>query len=461
MSLSMGDIWERAETGPICPLKKFDIQVLFPKTQELVKKYGIKYDPELLVPTDDALIDNVYQAGLELLVETGILCTDTDKLIKFEKKEVEDTIKFAPGEVTLGEGKETVIMAHRGIEDKRLPVIWGGPVAVPISEDIAVKAYESYAREPSLDVLWIGTPSEIGGMPVKSGSPLEMRAEKMNVSWAREAFRRAGRPGLPMGGSAAVTPRAAIGACNPEWGYRKSDIIHCYIQPNMKTDYDALSRAEHYQAYGCRIWGGGTTFIGGIVGGPEGAAIAAVAEALATYMVYRADVPFLWTPVAHYAPGMASRKSLWATSLGSAAIARHTTFAHFIPSPYQAYAGPCTDMYLFEIASTTTAFVVCGAHPIQGGGCQGGQTDYFGGPLDTKFLREVAYAATRLNRKQANEIVKAILAKYEVRIKEKNPPTGKKFQECNDRNTLKPTQEYLDLYYKIKKELADLGLELE
>ena len=461
MGLSMWDIWERAETGLICPVKNFEIKVVFRKVQELMKKYGIKYDPESPVPTDDASIDNVYQAGMELLVDTGILCTDTERLIKFEEQEVKDTIRFAPREVTLGEGKDAVVMAHREIEDKRLPVIWGGPVAVPISEDIAVKAYESYAREPSLDVLWVGTPSEVGGVPVKSGSPIEMYAEKMNVAWVREAFRRAGRPGIAMGGSAAVTPRAAIGACNPEWGYRKCDSIHCYLVVNMKTDYDTLSRAEHYHAYGCRIWGGGTTFIGGIAGGPEGAAITAVAEVLATYMIHRADTLLLWTPDAGYAPGMAARKPIWATSLSSAAIARHTNFTYFTPSPYQAYAGPCTDMYLYEIAATTIAFVVCGGHPITGGGCQGGQTDYFGGPLDTRFLRDVAYAATKLNKKKANEIVKAILAKYEDKIIAKDPPIGKKFQECNDLNTLKPTEEYLALYYKVKKELEDLGLEFE
>ena len=89
---------------------------------------------------------------------------------------------------------------------------------------------------------------------------------------------------------------------------------------------------------------------------------------------------------------------------------------------------------------------------------QGAELDYFGSPLDTRFLHDVGYAATRLNRQKANEIVKALLAKYEDRIKAKNPPIGKKFQECNDLKTLKPTKEYLDLYDKVKKELEDLGL---
>jgi methylamine--corrinoid protein Co-methyltransferase len=363
--------------------------------------------------------------------------------------------------VVLGEGKDAVVMVHRDIEDERLPVIWGGPVAVPMSEEIALKAYEAYAREPSLEALWVGTPGEIGGMPAKAGSPFEMYAEKANLAWVREAFRRAGRPGIHISGSAATSPRAAIGACNEEWGYRKCDSIHCYLTVNMKVDYDTLCRAEHYHHYGCLVWGCGTTFIGGLFGGPEGAAIGSVAETLATYMAFRADLPIVWTPDAGYAPGMAARKPMWATSLGQAAITRYTNFVPFDPTPYQAYAGPCTDMYLYEIAASTIAYVVCGAHPDHGGGRQGVATDYFGGPLDTRFLRDVAYAATKLNRGEANEIVKAILARYEDKIEAQNPPLGKTFQECNDLKTLKPTKEYLDLYDKVKKELEGLGLAFE
>ena len=106
MGLTMWDIWERAETGPICPTRKFEIQVFFRKVQELVKKYDIKYDAESVVPTDDTLIDNVYHAGLELLLDVGLLCTDTERLIKFDEQEVNEALKAVPKELTLGQGKD-------------------------------------------------------------------------------------------------------------------------------------------------------------------------------------------------------------------------------------------------------------------------------------------------------------------------------------------------------------------
>jgi len=229
----------------------------------------------------------------------------------------------------------------------------------------------------------------------------------------------------------------------------------------MKTNYESQCRAEHFQDYGIHFYGAGTAFVGGVLGGCEGAAIGSVAETLASYMLFRGDLGGLWTPDVMYPPGMAARKPMWVASLGHAAIARHTNIIPWGCSPYQAYAGPCTDMYLYEIAASTIAQVVCGAHPCHGGGRRGNQLDYFGGPLDARFLRDVAYATTKLNREDANRIVKSILAKYEDRIEAKNPPIGKRFQECNDLETLKPTKEYLALYNKVKKELEGLGLEFE
>lgn len=77
------DFWRRAETGSICPTKKFDLDVFYPQVQKLIQEYDIKYDPDILIPTDDSLINDVFEAGKELLLDVGVLCTDTERIIKF------------------------------------------------------------------------------------------------------------------------------------------------------------------------------------------------------------------------------------------------------------------------------------------------------------------------------------------------------------------------------------------
>lgn len=462
MSLSMFDVWKRAENGPICPLKKFELKVLYPKVKEKIDRFGIAFDTQQVVPIDDDMIDRLWEAGVEVLTDVGVLCTDTERIIHVTRDEIEEQLKFLRPEVTLGEGSDSVTVRHRNIDDPRPPVCIAGPIAVPVSEGIAAAAYEAYAQEAAVEMFFPGAVTTVHGTMASAGSPLEMYAEKTDTARARQAFQNAGRPGVPIWGTCYTTAQGAISACNPDRGFRPSDVVHCYIQPTLKTDYGTLCKSEHFRDYGIRIWGMGTTFIGGLPGSPEGAAVTCIAECLAVYMLYFCDLPAIWTPQAMYGPGMASRESMWATCLSHAALSRHVTAPIIGWTPYQAYAGPCTDMYFYEAAASTVSQVVSGcANASFGGGCQGGKADYFGGPLDSRFLRDVAHATTALDRCAANEVVLALLGRYEDKIKAQNPPTGKRFQECNDLETLTPTDEYVELFHNVKDELAALGLTFE
>jgi methylamine--corrinoid protein Co-methyltransferase len=60
---------------------------------------------------------------------------------------------------------------------------------------------------------------------------------------------------------------------------------------------------------------------------------------------------------------------------------------------------------------------------------------------------------------QANEIVETLVAKYKDSLA--NPPKGKTFQECYDWDSIQPIQEYVELYGRIKDELAGYGLKFK
>jgi methylamine--corrinoid protein Co-methyltransferase len=79
--------------------------------------------------------------------------------------------------------------------------------------------------------------------------------------------------------------------------------------------------------------------------------------------------------------------------------------------------------------------------------------------LECKFNAEVFKKSAGLKRSDVNEIVKKLIPKYEDNLK--NPPKGKSFTECYNIETLKPTQEWLDIYRKVKKEAIDLGIPLD
>ena len=86
--ITIWDVLGRSESGPFIKEEEFDWQVGL-TARKMVQKYGIRYDPEQVVPSDDDLADRVYQASLDLFLELGTYCRDTGRLVKFTRDEVE------------------------------------------------------------------------------------------------------------------------------------------------------------------------------------------------------------------------------------------------------------------------------------------------------------------------------------------------------------------------------------
>jgi len=80
-------------------------------------------------------------------------------------------------------------------------------------------------------------------------------------------------------------------------------------------------------------------------------------------------------------------------------------------------------------------------------------------PMEPKFSAEVALAVAGMRRNDANELAKALLAKYMDKIS--NAPLGMKFQECFNIQRGKPSDKYMELYGKVKKDLSDIGVEFK
>jgi hypothetical protein len=62
-----------------------------------------------------------------------------------------------------------------------------------------------------------------------------------------------------------------------------------------------------------------------------------------------------------------------------------------------------------------------------------------------------------MTREQANELALRLLSKYEGNAA--NAPMGKEYPECYDVATALPTQEHVDMYRRVKDELAGMGIE--
>lgn len=453
--VSLFEICRRAETGPVVRESEFDKRIVPQRIRELVKEYDIRYDPQEPIPTDDSLADDVFEAGKELLLDLGMLCIDTSRRITVSEDEVKEDLRAAPSRLKIGRGAQAIEIVPRGVEERSHPWLISPPSGIPISEDLAVKIYLSMAKEPLIEGLNTGTIPRIGGLRVRMGTPLEIFASRYEFTAAREALRLGGKPGLPLlGGMTGVSASASIAAAMPG-AMRKGDVHFVGTIPELKINYNILSKIGHLLGYGIYVHSGGTPVLGGIAGGPEGTAIALVANTIAGNVILQGAI--CGGSAVDILTGVTTtRKCLWINNLRAIAISRNT---HLLGGTGDfAAAGPCTEMLLYEGAAACMGFTVSGWESYIGPlASVGGKENYTTG-LEFRLACEVAYASAGMKRKDANDIVRVLLAKYEDRIRK--PPPGKSFSECYDVNTVKPTEEWLNIYDKINKVLLDLGIPL-
>jgi methylamine--corrinoid protein Co-methyltransferase len=446
-------VFERATKGPYCKATEFD-SIITTKTMALAREYDIKYDSKNLVPTDNTLIDDVYQAGFDLFCDLGALCLDTSRRIIFSENEVKEVLRYLPVEVNVGRGRDSRVVRKRSVEDRNPPMILGGPTGTLVSEgELYVKNEQSIAQEPVVDAFQAGSLQTIRGERILNGSPLEILAARSAILWAHEALQRAGRPGLHIADDASgLTSQAKICACDPERGIRPTDGILVSQMNEMKVDYDHLSMSAFLLEYGASIYNLMTPIIGGYAPGPEGLAIVTIAEHLVGAVVYQA----LFHHMSHTHIKFlnnANRWGLWAEAVVGQALARNTNILSF-EDCYCAH-GPSTKELLYEVACNSMVSSVAGMQ-TEGVGATGGKVPDHNTGLEVRLLGEVAHATAGMKRENVNELLQKLMPKFEEKLI--NPDRGKPFRECYDLKTIEPLPEWSGMYNEVRNELQELGI---
>ncbi|MGY5855137.1 MAG: monomethylamine:corrinoid methyltransferase [Candidatus Thorarchaeota archaeon] len=451
------EIAKRALDGKPMLEKEYDLRVFSPRVRELVKEYGISYDSDVLVPSDDGLADSIFKAAIDLISDVGVYCKDTERVIAFEEKEVRNELKTSFDHAVFGEGMEQRTLLPRKPESKQKPWIFAGAGGVTVSdESIFMRLVENYARRiPIANAITTPCLLSVDGATIRARSPLEIEGSIRTVVLGREALRRAGRPGLPImnGIGTAESAIALASGSHPDFGLRKTDGYMVAELAELKTDLDLLNRVALLQSLNVPIAGIYGPIYGGFAGGAEGTAVTSAAFHIQGILTYGAS----WTlcfPIHVKYTSSSTPELIWVASAYAQAVTRNTT----VPALYYNYtaAGPCTEMVLHEFAAEFIAGVSSGASIETGGVAKGKYFDYLT-PIEPMFASEVAYASAGLKRTDANEIAKKLVSKFKDKIPD--PPKGKKFQECCDPLTGEPSKECFDIYNKVKKEVTDLGIE--
>ncbi len=369
-------------------------------------------------------------------------------------EEVKEAILEAPGPCWFGEGHERKLFNPRKPDDPTPPwchVSVGTPMS---SDELAFRVMEGAARIHELDIINIPSISHLRDIPITSGSPVEILASIQLLSLARQAFRQSGRPGIPIW-NIIPTSASALGmfaVSHPALGGRLTDGYLAGFISEMKIDFAALNKVAFLSSLGAVIVGESGPVLGGYCGGPEGVAVTNTAYAIGGVLVLKAKAQTL-LPVDMNLRCTTTRGVLWATGASSQAISRNLSYP-FINSGYSV-GGPMTKSYLYETAAYLLTAISSGASSAKCVAARAVVVDHHT-PLEFKFSAEVLRAASKLNRMEANEIVRNLLKIYED-----NLPTaseGKRYQDCFDVASGLPNTEYLEFYNEMKSELFQMGI---
>lgn len=194
-ALTITDVYDRFVKGKKVKAEDWDYKVIPENLTALKQKYNLSFGKDI-IPEDKEVKENLFNAGLEMLVTTGFYCQDLGRVMHVTEEEVWEGIKKTPTKLILGEGKDIARFYPRHGNASVKPIIQGGPTGSPISEDVFVQVMQSYAQEGVVDTLVNGVMTTIEGHPAKTRTPYEIRATMAELRATKEARVRAGRPGL-------------------------------------------------------------------------------------------------------------------------------------------------------------------------------------------------------------------------------------------------------------------------
>lgn len=452
------EILDRTQSGPVVSEKEWNTKIVPRGIMEKLKEHGLTKtcDSSNPINVDDSLADEFYKAGFEFAVETGMLCTNTQRVIRFSEEELKEALKAAPRELTLGEGLDRFTMRARRPEDKTTP-IFAATLGISITEELWIPLMIGVAQNREIDMLEGPALETVYGRPLKSGTPYETLAGNLQAKMHQEVIRRAGRPGIPAGCViTSPTEYGQFGGYGVVGGYKPTDVAIVLFPSELKTNYSCLQKVVQAINVGGMIRTCSWAMVGGYSGPPEGNVVSAISFFLLERPIHQAVYGGCGVYDMRYF-GNTGREALWANSVVFQGVGRNT---HLLTeSIINQTAGPCTDQLLYESSVGLMDVSVSSASMSIGPRSAAGKYTDHVSPLEAKFCAEVFKACAGMKRSEANEIAKAIIPKYEDKLY--NPPKGKKFTECYDLKTLKPTKEWQEIYNRVKREIIDLGIPVE
>jgi len=238
-------------------------------------------------------------------------------------------------------------------------------------------------------------------------------------------------------------------------GHRICDPHECSQLNELKIDMTGLNMLSGWTTNGDTIMVEQMPIFGGYCGGKEETAICDVATTLASFGLFSANF-HLDGPIHIRWGTTTNRESLQIAAHACAAIDANTDL--LLANQYYPMAGPCTEMCLLETAAQAINDTGSGRELLSGSAAAKGVVQDKTTGMEARIMGEAAKAAAGKKVSDLNAIIETLVSGYEGNYN--NAPAGKTFQECYNVKTVKPTDEYMEVYDKAAVALCEAGLDI-
>jgi methylamine--corrinoid protein Co-methyltransferase len=441
-------LWEaihRSSTGRIMTEEKFETEFFPTILEDVRKKHQIEWNPDEPVMTDPGMADAVFQAGLEYLLETGLYCKDTRRIIQFTKEEILEAVATARRRITLGSGREAITLAPRAPGDEQHPYTWFPAGALTKK----VELYKCHAmaamQEPTCDgvipipLLGIGELKNVLDTPAQTVvCQAEARAMNEAAAWA-------GKPGLFLGiPMSATTPLAMMSTFGPGMYNKENCTLPVQILQDMRVNYDRFNLAFFADQHGIEPWMSSSPALYGYLTGPEQGAIEIIAHTLGMLAYSGGSLTQAMCMSIHGT--YVGNDISWCNSAAALAAERNLGLPWVSFGSTGTPGSAFSDEAWYETALACINACISGMEALW---LAGGSTG-----IECRWAGEVARAAARLTPEEGVEIIKKIRA-----IEYGPTPSPLPLEKLYDMTTLQPRQEIVDQYRKFTRIFRDLGLD--
>ena len=451
------ELYARGKTGEKVSKEDWDMEYIIENVMSLVEEYDFDWDENTIIPEDDKLFTDMFEAARKLLLRTGIYNMTTERIMKLSEEEIDEGIRNMKTELTMGSGKDAYTLVARQPEDKRPPAIWAGNPGCPTPERLYYPIVASVAKEPVIDLMTCGSLIDVDGVAVESGEPSELFAVRRELKYLHQALESAGRPGLGLlTAESAVTEIGDLAATSERF-MRPVDSHLVALFNELIMDNGNLIRAANSIEYGVKNASLACTMVGGLGGDAPGSCMIMIASILAANLFAIADY-HLCHPIHITDVATTARGCLWLQSVLCQTFAKNAPA--IIVCDLWPSSGSLTKELLYEVAANSIVVAVSGGH-LEGLGAANGRVPH-GTGLECRLMGEVgkAVAAQGMTRKEANEIVLKLIEKYEHVFSMEDGNAGAPFDVSYDMETIEPVPEWLAMYEEVKEELREMGLQL-